>query len=57
MGEILSMLFFYKDGFGIKEAKNVDITLNKGTRTNQSKTKIVQSDGTVEYTDSTSAEG
>ena len=37
MSQIVSQLFFYKDGFGIKYPTNVDISLNKETKPNQQK--------------------
>ena len=33
LGDILSLLYFYKDTFGIKYSKKVDIPLNKWSKT------------------------
>ena len=34
MGQIISLLFFYKDSFGIKEPTKVDMPLNKEIKPN-----------------------
>ena len=35
----LTLLYFHKDGFGIKWPMNTDISLNKETKPNQTKKK------------------